>query len=256
MLCRYTCIGTAALSRLGLKHTAHGGIVVAPLIKRAFHTSSNKASKPDKRLDDFVSDFETELGERLGASFAHPSASVSTSSSATENTIETGHTSSPSTRDVKHAARLWDPFTVNDLPKFEREAYKKHGPGYLDHLTPDEQEKSYESMCSRRAVEKKFRQELGENWKTIVDEVSRQLSEVEATQIRKWRTWQSKPTKNGPERKRRNIKLSEERMNWHRYVRAQMREEIAIQVLKEHGIVSVANLKGLLREHDKTVPRV
>jgi hypothetical protein len=56
------------------------------------------------------------------------------------------------------------PFSLQDLPRWERRAYRGHGPDYINHLPPEQQSRAGSSAGARAKLAAAMEEAVGPNW--------------------------------------------------------------------------------------------
>lgn len=103
-----------------------------------------------------------------------------TTSSARAFTLAPAHSTPPSTVYIRRQTRpasnivgLTPPWQFNDLSHAERRAYERHGPDYLEHMTPQDRAVAARKVATRQERAAQYEAEFGSDWYEILQEATR-----------------------------------------------------------------------------------
>ncbi|PSR82248.1 hypothetical protein BD289DRAFT_483990 [Coniella lustricola] len=173
---------TSVLGRSALIRPASSAAIIPSLAATTLKTSS-RASLLQFRLSSTDS----------SSSPSSSSSSSSTTATAPPESQQTNQETAP-TRSGKVDASagtrsppydnplLQPPWTLANLRKWEQEAYKKHGPNYVEKLSRKEARAAWDAARRRHNTAKELSAVLGDQWYEIMEEAKVQIAAERETQ--------------------------------------------------------------------------
>lgn len=150
--------------------------------------------------------------------------------------------------DATQIDNLQPPYTAKDLSKIEKRAYKKYGPKFLEHLSPEHRAKAEEAAEKRAKGAADYEEQFGPHWYSLTTKalgiVRRQRSaEVAALRKRKVQAFDSLHA----ERDRKRAEISSTLAQ-----RDESLKELRVQLRKEYRAAD-ADQKDFIKSRIKEV---